>query len=147
MSEYIDASVIVKWFKEGEEFRRESLKLRERVINFDTEFVMSYYGLLEIVRALVKANFPREIIDDTFQSINDLYNVGALKSVSIDEVLYLAKEIEIEVNLYASDALHVASAINHNCDILWSADKHHTKDKTKNFLNKFNIKAKHISDV
>ena len=79
MSEYIDASVIVKWFKEGEEFRKESLKLRERVINFDTEFVMSYYGLLEIVRALVKANFPREIIDDTFQSINDLYNVGALK--------------------------------------------------------------------
>lgn len=92
MSEYLDASVIVKWFKEGEEYRDEALKLQDRVINFDTEFVMSYYGLLEVVRSLVKASFPRDKIEDSFQSIRDLYDIGALKPVGIDKVLYLAKE-------------------------------------------------------
>ena len=147
MSEYLDASIIVKWFKEGEEYRDEALKLQDRVINFDTEFVMSYYGLLEVVRSLVKANFPRDKIEDSFQSIRDLYDIGALKPVGIDKVLYLSKDIEIGINLYASDALHVATAIYHGCNILWSAGKHHTKDKTKNFLKKFNIISRHIKEV
>jgi predicted nucleic acid-binding protein len=54
MSEYIDTSVVVKWFREDEDHRDESLKLRERIINFDTEFIMSFYGVMELVRALVK---------------------------------------------------------------------------------------------
>jgi len=41
MSEYLDASVVVKWFKEDEPGRNEALKLRERVLDFNTEFVMS----------------------------------------------------------------------------------------------------------
>jgi len=100
-----------------------------------------------VVRALKKNNFPKEVIVDSFQSIADLYDIGALKHVEIKEVLYLAQEIEIELSLYASDALHVASAINHDCDILWSVDKHHLKDKTRTFLKKYNLEPKHLSEI
>ncbi len=147
MSEYFDTSVIVKWFKEAEEQREESLKLRERVVNFDTEFIMSYYGLLELVRALAKSNFPGGKIEEAFKNMLDLYDIGALKSVRIDEVLHLAKDIELDLNLYASDALHLACAINHKCDIFWSADRHHLKDKTKNYLKKYNIRVKSLKEV
>ena len=147
MSEYLDASIIVKWFKREEDYSEEALKLRNRVINFDTEFVMSYYGLLETVRALVKSNFPEEEIEDCFQNLHDLYDIGALKNVNVDEVLFLAKDVEIELNLYASDALHVASAINHGCNIIWSVDDHHLKNKTKDFLKKYDVESKHLSEI
>lgn len=41
--------------------------------------------------------------------------------------MYLAKNIEIELNLYASDALHVACAVHRGCRIFWSEDGHHLK--------------------
>ena len=66
MSEYLDTSCIVKWFKIDEEHHEESLKLRERILNFETEFVMSYYGLLELIRALVKSMYPREKIEGIY---------------------------------------------------------------------------------
>ena len=43
--------------------------------------------------------------------------------------------------------LHLACAINHKCDIFWSADKHHLKDKTKNYLKKYNIEVKSLKDI
>ncbi|MFO8109098.1 MAG: type II toxin-antitoxin system VapC family toxin [Thermoplasmata archaeon] len=147
MSEYLDASVVVKWFKKEEDFSEEALRIRDRVINFDTEFVMSYYGLLETVRALVKSNFPKDEIEDSFQNLHDFYDIGALKNVNVNDVIFLAKEVEIELNLYAGDALHVASAINHGCDIIWSADDHHLKDKTKDFLKRYNMESKHPSQL
>ncbi len=113
MSEYVDASVVVKWFHEGEEYREQALDIRNRIIDFDSEFVMSYYGLLEVIRAMVKNGFPKKVIEDSFESLNDLFEIGALKSVDLDEVIFLAKDVEIELNLYASDAVHIASAINH----------------------------------
>lgn len=147
MSEYLDTSVMVKWFKEDEEYREQALKLRERVIDLESEFVMCYYGLLELVRALVKADFPRDKIDESFQSINDLYDIGALKSVAIEDVLYQSKEIAIELNLYAGDALHVASAIYRDCDILWSADEHHLKESASRYLKKYGLETKSLKDI
>ena len=137
MSEYLDTSVIVKWFKEDEEHRKESLKLRERIINFESEFVMSYFGLFELVRALVKKNYPKEKIDESFQNIHDLYEIDALKNAKVEEALYLVKDIEIDLKLYAGDAIHLASAINHGCKVFWSEDHHHLKDKTRKYMQKY----------
>ena len=147
MIEYIDTSVIVKWFKKDhEENREEALRLRERILNFESEFVMSYFGALELVRTLIKNKFPREDIDLAYHSIADLYSIGALKSAEIDLIANQAKDIEIALNLYAADSLHVATAIFYRCDILWSADKHHLKDKTRSYLRKYGILPKHISE-
>ena len=144
MSEYIDTSIIVKWFKEGEEHRDQSLELRERVMDLETEFVMSYYGVMELVRALVKSKYPKMEIEDSFQSIMDLYDIDALKSVGIKEVLNQAKDIAIELNLYASDALHLASAIHQGCNVFWSEDRHHLKDKTRKYMEGYNIEIKSL---
>jgi len=147
MSEYIDTSIVVKWFREGEDHRDESLKLRERIINFDTEFIMSFYGVMELVRALVKNKYPKDKIEDSFQSMMDLYKIDALKSVGIEEVLYKAKDIAIELNLYAGDALHLASAIQYGCKIFWSEDKHHLKASTIKFMERYNIEIKSLSQI
>ena len=67
MSEYLDTSIIVKWFKKENELnRKEALELRERIINFESEFVMSYYGLFELIRAMAKHNYPKESIEEAF---------------------------------------------------------------------------------
>ena len=146
MSEYIDTSVIVKWFKKDEDHRIEALALRDRIINLDSEFVMSYYGLFELIRALVKHDYSKEAIEDAFQSINDLYEIDGLTNVRMEEVLFLVKEIQIELKLYASDALHLASAINRGCKIFWSEDHHHLKDKTKEYMDKFGIEIRSLKD-
>ncbi len=109
---------ILQWFKEDGECYEESLKLRERILHFETEFVMSYYGLLELIRALVKSKFPKGKIEESFQNMCDLYEIGALKNVRIEEVLYLVKLIEIKLNLYAGDALHLACAVHRGCRVL-----------------------------
>lgn len=147
MSEYLDTSCIVKWFKKDEEYHGESLKLRERILNFETEFVMSNYGLLEMIRALVKSKYPKEKIEESFQNMYDLYGIGALKNVRIEEVLYLAKNIEIELNLYASDALHVACAVHRGCRIFWSEDSHHLKEKTKEYMQTHNITVRTLRQI
>ena len=147
MSEYLDTSVLVKWFKEGEEYREQSLKLRERIINYDREFVHSFYGPMELVRALVKNKYPKNKIQDSFQSIMDLYKINALKGVGIEEVLYRAKDIAIGLNLYAGDALHLASAVHHGCKIFWSEDKHHLKTSTRNYMDRYNITMKSLSQI
>ncbi len=147
MSEYLDTSCIVKWFKENEEYYEESLKLRERILNFETEFVMSYYGLLELIRALVKSRYPKERVEESFQSIHDLYEIGALKNVRIEEVLNLAKNIEIKLDLYASDALHVACAVHRGCRIFWSEDSHHLKEKTKKYMQTHDITVRTLREI
>ena len=147
MSEYLDTSVVVKWFREGEDHRDESLELRERIINFDCEFVMSFYGIMELVRALVKNKYQKDIIEDSFQSMMDMYKIDALKSVGIEEVLYRAKDIAIALNLYAGDALHLASAIQYGCKIFWSEDKHHLKVSTREFMKRYNVEIKSLAQV
>ena len=88
-----------------------------------------------------------ENIEEAFQSINDLYEIDGLKNVQMENVLFLVKEIEIELNLYASDALHLASAINHGCTIFWSDDKHHLKNKTRKYMQKFGVEIKALKDM
>ncbi len=147
MSEYLDTSVVVKWFKKKEIDHLQALRLLTRIKAFETEFVMSEYGLLELVRALKKADYPKHKIDIAFQSVHDLYEINALKRVPMEDTLFLAKDIEIALNLYASDALHLASAIQHGCRIFWSADKHHLKNSTRILMEKYNMKVKSLDEI
>ena len=146
MSEYLDTSIVVKWFKSDESMHGESLQLRERIFQLDVDFVMSEYGLLELVRALVKSGFPKKKIDICYQSVKDLFEIGALVSVPVSEVIHLAMELEIELNLYAGDAIHLASAIHYGCTVLWSADKHHLKEKTRKYLKRYAVEVRSLDN-
>ena len=108
---------------------------------------MSYYGLLELIRALAKNKYPKEKIEESFQSMYDFYGIGALKNIRIEEVLYLARDIEIELNLYASDALHVACAVHCGCKIFWSEDSHHLKEKTKEYMQTHGITVRTLKQI
>ena len=147
MSEYLDASIVVKWFKQNEPNHKESIQLLDRIKTFEDDFVMSEYGLLELVRGLVKENFPEQTIESAFEMVKDLYETNALLKVPVEDVLYLAKDIEIKLNLYASDALHLASAIQHGCKIFWSEDKHFFKVKVTDYLSKFNMEARTLVNI
>lgn len=144
MSEYIDASIIVKWYKKDEAGYEGAKNIKQRIVDFESDFVMSEFGALEVFRALVKNQFPKDTINDAFQSIQDFYDTDALKRVKLEDVIYLAKDLEIDLNLYASDAIHLASAINHKCKIFWTSDHHFSKDKTVDYVKRYDLEIKTI---
>ncbi len=147
MSEYLDTSVIVKWFRREEEYHKESLRILDRVTNFDTRFIMSRYGLLELIRALVKNGFPEKEILEAFQVVKGLYNTGALEDVELENILEYARDIEVKLGLYASDSLHLATALYCRCNTIWSMDKHFFKTETRNYLKRYGIQVKHLSEI
>jgi len=62
----VDSSVLVKWFKKGEEFDEEATRLREEVLNGLITLTVSEWTLLEVARALMKVNFPREKVYESY---------------------------------------------------------------------------------
>mgnify|MGYP001026922826 CR=1 FL=1 len=49
----VDASVIVKWFKKGEKYEQEALKLRDNVLSTAVSPILSEWVYLEVVRGFV----------------------------------------------------------------------------------------------
>ena len=66
MTECIDASIIVKWFHKGEAFDTESHILLEKIIELEHDFVVNEWVLLEVVRALVKAGYTKQKVNNAF---------------------------------------------------------------------------------
>ena len=95
--------------------------------------------MLETVRALKKNNFPERFIKEAFDNLKELYDLGVLKGVPLDNILHLAKDLEIDLNLYAGDAIHVASAISYGRNVFWSSDKHHLKTSTKEYVGRYHM--------
>jgi len=110
MRECLDTSVIVKWFKEGESYENEAESIRQGIVSFEKEFVINEWVLLEIVRALVKSGYTKKRIDNATEYMNGLVNTGAIRVISVSEVKDLAQTYEIDYKLYASDAIHLATA-------------------------------------
>ena len=119
----LDASVVAKWFKKGEELEREALSLRDKLLGSKIYGVTSEWLLLEVVRALVKANYPRDKIEAAYSTLKEITSLGFIEAVPIGKALDKAKEIEITLSLFASDAIYLATAIINHA-ILISEDKH-----------------------
>ncbi len=69
MTECIDASIIVKWFHKGEAFESESHILLEKIIELEHDYVVNEWVLLEVVRAMVKAGYPKPKVNDSTDNI------------------------------------------------------------------------------
>jgi len=54
-----DASVLVKWFKKGEEKEAQALILKDAIFARKITVVVNEYALLEIIRALKKTRYPQ----------------------------------------------------------------------------------------
>jgi predicted nucleic acid-binding protein len=146
MSECLDTSVIVKWFKEDEPYAEEAELLRKNIISLEKEFIINEYVLLEIVRALVKAGYTKKNINNAIEYMNGLINTGAIRLITVSEVRDLAQTFEIDHKLYASDALHLATAIHTSSNIFWADDKHFKKPKIVKMALGYGVEIQSLSE-
>ena len=58
----------------------------------------------------------------------------------------LAKELEIRLKLYASDAIHLALAIEKSIDLL-TEDRHLLREEIKDYMTKRGLKILRLSDL
>ena len=141
----MDSSVIVKWFKRGEEFEAEALRLRDEVLSGVITLVMSEWVYLEVVRGLVKARFPGDKITQAYNTLMEMADLGFIKVIPVSNLLGEAKELEIQLNLYASDAVNLAPALIESINML-SEDKHLLRRSVKDFLEKRGLKMSRLKD-
>ena len=145
MTECIDASVIVKWFKKDEPYNKEANRIFKRLKDFEADFVGNEWLLLEVTRGLVKAKIKEETVKEAYNILGDLFSLGAIKRIPVTPTLDLAKSIEIELNLYAADSVHLATAIITNSEILWSEDEHLNKKKVKDYASRYGLEIKKLA--
>ena len=142
----LDASVAVKWFREGEEFEKEALKLLEDIKSLELTCAANEWLILETVRALVKAGYSKDKIDDAYESLTELMSVNAIRKVSVGDVISHAKSIEYELKPYAADAVHLATAVHSASKALIREDRHLLQKKVKDYANARNLKILSIKE-
>jgi predicted nucleic acid-binding protein len=147
MSEYLDTSVIVKWFREEEDYHDKAMLILDRIRSMESMYLTSSLTVLELTRALVKAGESEERIRNASDMLKDFFEIGAIERAGMDNVVNIALDLQIDLKLNSCDAIHVASAIINGCETFWSEDRHHTKEKTKEYLKKFNLDVRTLKDL
>ncbi|MEM2841651.1 MAG: type II toxin-antitoxin system VapC family toxin [Candidatus Bathyarchaeia archaeon] len=142
----VDSSVIVKWFKKGEEHEGEALRLRDEALSSKTCPIICEWVYLEVVRALVKAGYPKGKIVEAYKILREMAELGFIKTVPVQDLLERAKELEIELNLYASDAVNLATAIINSENIL-TEDKHLLQDDVRSYAEKLGLKIIRLKET
>ncbi|MBS7648842.1 hypothetical protein KEJ17_04260 [Candidatus Bathyarchaeota archaeon] len=141
----IDSSVMVKWFKVGEEYEREALMLRDEVLSMRIIPVISEWAYLEVVRALVKANYPKAKIIQTYDTLKEMAEVGLIKVISLFNLLGKAKDLEIDLDLYASDAVNLAVAVLQSRSML-TEDRHLLKESVKKYMEVLGLRIIRLNE-
>lgn len=139
MSVSTDSSVLVKWFKKSEEKEEFAMRLKDDVINEKIVLFCSEWVQLEIIRALTKANYPQDKIRETRKFLEDIESLGLIRFVKIFKVKKLSLDIIHSLNLYASDAVVLATAIKNSVDLV-TEDSHLLKKKVIEYAKKHGIK-------
>lgn len=147
MTECIDTSIIVKWFHKGEAFDDESHILLEKIIELEHDFVVNEWVLLEVVRAMVKAGYTKIKVNNAFEDIFEMMNIGALRKIAVSDVLHLAKSIELNYSLYAAEAVHIATAIHTNSSVLWTEDHNMQKESLKEIFKNNLIEVRPLKGI
>ena len=119
----LDASVVTKWFKKGEKHEQEALSLRDKILGSKVYAVTSEWLLLEVVRALVKVNYPKDKVEEAYSILKEITSLGFIEVIPVSKSLDKAKEIEIALSLFASDAVYLATAMINHATLI-SEDKH-----------------------
>ena len=141
----LDASVVVKWFRKGEEFEREALSLRDEILGSRVRAVTSEWLLLEVVRGLVKAKYPREKIEEAYSVLKEMTSIGFIEAMPVGEALDKAKDVEVDLSLYASDAIHLATAIINRATLI-SEDRHLLSKSVTSYARRQGIKIVRLRD-
>ncbi|MFH0863394.1 MAG: type II toxin-antitoxin system VapC family toxin [Candidatus Altiarchaeota archaeon] len=144
MTECLDASVVVKWFRDDEPKTKEAQGLYNRISDLKSLFVASEWLVLEVVRAFVKAGMRKSCIEEHIQVLDQLSTLGAIKLIPVTNTIPLARELEIELGLHAADAVHLATAISTKSAIFWTEDEHLHKNKVKDYAKGHNLEIQKL---
>ncbi|MHA1589725.1 MAG: type II toxin-antitoxin system VapC family toxin [Candidatus Njordarchaeales archaeon] len=134
-----DSSVLVKWFKKGEEKEELAMRLKDDVLDERIVLLCNEWVQLEIIRALTKANYSRDKINETRRFLEDIGSLGLIKFVRVSEVKELALEMIYSLNLYTADAVILATAIINNVDLL-TEDSHLLKNRIIKYAEKHGVR-------
>lgn len=141
-----DSCVIVKWFRKGETFEDEALKLRNDVLYGRITLVISEWALLEVARGLRKAGYPKERVNESFNLLRELEELDLLDIVPVSRYLELAKDLIAELTLYASDAIHLSLALKESLNLL-SEDKHLLREDVREYSEKHGVRILSLKEV
>jgi predicted nucleic acid-binding protein len=119
----LDSSVAVKWFKKGETGEQQALRIRDDVFTTKVQAIAPEWLFLEVVRALVKIGYPRQKVEEAYSMLREAASLGLIEVIPTNILLDKAKEAEIELRLFASDAIYLATAITQHTNLLTS-DRH-----------------------
>lgn len=142
----VDSSIIVKWFKKGEEFEEEALRIRSDVLSGVINLVISEWVYLEVVRGLVKVGLPEDSIVQAYNTLKEMVNLGFIEAVPISRLLDEAKELEIKLKLYTSDAVNLAPALVNSINML-SEDRHLLRESVRDFMEKLGLKILQLKNI
>lgn len=146
MSLVVDSSVLVKWFKKGEEFEDEALKLRQGSLSSTVSATVSELLPLEVCRALVKAGYPRQKVDESYATVSEMIKFGFLKVAPLTAVRDEAKGLIFGLNLYVADAISLATALVNSADLL-TEDRHLLKQKVKELVKGRGLRILRLRDI
>lgn len=143
----LDASVVVKWFKEGENFRNEALEILSAAIEGETTCTASEWLTLEVIRALNKAGSSKKDINKTCNTLTEFYECKAIHKIPVTPVIEKAQNLMIELNLQAADAIHLATAIQTKSTTFWTEDEHFHKKTIRDYAKKHKLEIKKLRDM
>lgn len=141
----IDSSVIVKWFKKGEESEAEALRLRQEILSTTTMALTSELVPLEVCRALTKVGYERKKVDEVYKALNEMYDLGFLETIPTVSLKDEAKDLIVCLSLYVADAISLASAIESSSNLL-TEDKHLLKQGVQKRMEKRGLKVTNLKD-
>lgn len=142
----LDSSIVVKWFKKGEEFEREALKLKEEVLSSDVSISACELMHLEVCRGLVKAGYSEQKVDEAYLALKEMSDFGFLRLVPVKDLKDKAKELIVKLNLYVADAVSLAVAFTSHVNLV-TEDRHLLKQEVKDSLEKEGLKTIRLKEL
>lgn len=138
--------MVVKWFKEREEWEREALELREMILSSKIQAACSELLPLEVCRGLVRAGFPGEKVRGASSILNDMADSGFIEASPVSGILKDSEEIVIDLHLYAIDAVTLATSFALQLDLV-TEDKHLLKESVIKTARKKGVSVLTLSEM
>ena len=117
---YLDATVLVSFYKKDEKYSKEIDTIFERTLGKDI-LISSEWSQLEFIRGLMKTKVSVETIREDLDDISLSVIFIPIKSAWISR----ARELILRLNLYATDSHHLAAAILEKADVMITCDENH----------------------
>ena len=148
----VDASVVVKWFKQDEDFIREASMLKEMIIRYEIDVCAPELLSLEVIRGIKKVQNRLKLTDDEvreiFQSIEDMFDSFAIRPVHVSQLKHLSAKVMIDTGLYMADSIYVACGIlNAPCTLVTDDRRHMLRAGVKTYAQKFDVKIIGLSEL